>query len=315
MSGGSIGVIGAGLAGLACADLLAKRGYHPVVFDKGRGVGGRLATRRTAAGFQFDHGAQFVTAKTAGFGEVLSQAREAGVAGNWTAADRNVTVGVPSMNAIAKSLAAGLDIRLNTRVTKICETANGWQIADRETETPFDHLVIAVPQPQVVDLIGKDHPLAAEIAHVTMSPCWTLMAAFPEHLRAPFSSRRAPDSCLAWVALNSSKPERPDKNSWVVQASADWSARNLERDPDDVARELLLRLCGDLRFEPTSALHVAAHRWRYAKVETPYGKPFCRNASGTLYLGGDWCLDARAEAAWTSGVAIAEDLLEHLDAK
>ena len=35
-----------------------------------------------------------------------------------------------------------------------------------------------------------------------------------------------------------------------------------------------------------------------------------RDETGTLYLGGDWCLEARVEAAWTSGIAIAQDMLE-----
>jgi len=56
----------------------------------------------------------------------------------------------------------------------------------------------------------------------------------------------------------------------------------------------------------------AAHRWRYARVAAPLGQPFLRSPDGTLYLGGDWCLGAGVEAAWTSGTAIAEDLLEQI---
>ena len=53
-----IAVIGSGIAGLACARRLSDAGYAPILFDKGRGIGGRLATRRTPDGRQFDHGAQ-----------------------------------------------------------------------------------------------------------------------------------------------------------------------------------------------------------------------------------------------------------------
>ncbi len=48
-----IAVIGSGMAGLACARRLADAGRAPVVFDQGRGIGGRLATRRTSDGLQF----------------------------------------------------------------------------------------------------------------------------------------------------------------------------------------------------------------------------------------------------------------------
>ena len=44
--GHTVGVIGAGMAGLACARELAAKGFEVTVFDKGRGLGGRTATRR-----------------------------------------------------------------------------------------------------------------------------------------------------------------------------------------------------------------------------------------------------------------------------
>lgn len=311
----AIGIIGAGIAGLSCAAVLKEHGHAPVLLEKGRGVGGRLATRRTDAGFQFDHGAQYVTARTAGFRDVIARLSDEGAAAVWQGTDREVTVGTPSMNAIAKSLAEGLDIRRNTRVTELRAVESGWQATTADGMFEFDRIVLTAPQPQTVDLLGEDHPLAKAISKVRMSPCWTLMATFADQHEIPFTSRSAPDSYLAWIALNSSKPERPDTNSWVVQASADWSAANLEREPDDVAQELLLRLCGVLRCEPSSAVHAMAHRWRYARVEEPLGEPFCRNAGGTLYLGGDWCLGARVEAAWTSGRTIAENLLGELDAE
>ena len=41
-----IAVIGAGIAGLVCAQQLSQAGYSVVVVEKSRGLGGRLATRR-----------------------------------------------------------------------------------------------------------------------------------------------------------------------------------------------------------------------------------------------------------------------------
>ncbi|WP_306145972.1 NAD(P)/FAD-dependent oxidoreductase [Roseibium sp. MMSF_3412] len=315
MERNAIGIIGAGLAGLCCASILQKRGYTPVLLEKGRGVGGRLATRRTDAGFQFDHGAQYITARTPDFRNAVARLIGKGAAGTWSGADREVIVGTPSMNAMAKVLAGGLDIRRKTRVTDLRAEENGWRAATADSVFQFDRLVVTAPQPQTVGLLGVEHPLANAISAVRMSPCWTLMATFADQQEIPFTSRSAPDSYLAWIALNSSKPGRPDTNSWVVQASADWSARNLEREADDVAQEMLLRLCGILRIEPSNAVHASAHRWRYARVEEPLGTPFCRNDAGTLYLGGDWCLGARVEAAWTSGKAIADDLLGEIDAR
>jgi predicted NAD/FAD-dependent oxidoreductase len=52
-----------------------------------------------------------------------------------------------------------------------------------------------------------------------------------------------------------------------------------------------------------------AHRWRYARVTKALGLPFLRSADAAVYLGGDWCIGARVEAAWDSGTAIANDIL------
>jgi len=64
-----------------------------------------------------------------------------------------------------------------------------------------------------------------------------------------------------------------------------------------------------LRVGASSVLLSAAHRWRYARVTQALGQPFLCSPDATLYLGGDWCIGARVEAAWSSGRAIAGDIL------
>lgn len=55
-------IVGAGICGLMAAGQLVERGASVLLLDKGRTVGGRLATRRIEAGCA-DHGAQFFTAR------------------------------------------------------------------------------------------------------------------------------------------------------------------------------------------------------------------------------------------------------------
>jgi len=304
-----VAIIGAGIAGLACARRLAAAGRSPVLFDKGRGIGGRVATRRVD-GLQFDHGAQYVTARDGGFAGALAELARCGAVANWdTGMGRAVTVGTPGMSGLARGLGQGLDVRQTALVTAISPDGQGWLLRIGEAEHRAARVVVTVPAPQAVELLGADHALVAPLASVRIEPCLTLMAAVAAP--APFVTRGDPDDPLSWIAQDSSKPGRPagDIVAWVAQAGVSFSERNLESDSAALVAVMLPLLCDRLGIAVDRVRHAAGHRWRHARVITPLGQPFLRASEGSLYLAGDWCLGARVEAAWTSGTAVAEDLL------
>jgi predicted NAD/FAD-dependent oxidoreductase len=304
-----VAIIGGGIAGLSCARRLAEAGLSPVVFDKGRGIGGRVATRR-AAGLHFDHGAQYVTARSDGFAAVLDALSASGAAAPWQdGSGRARLVGTPGMSALAKGLARDLDVHQSALVAQIRPDGHGWRLRVGDTDHVADRVIITVPAPQVPAIVGADHALTARLAGVRLDPCLTLMAAV--RAAPPFVTRRDPDDPLAWIAQDSSKPGRPvgDAIAWVAQAGRAFSQQHLEDDPAAIAAAMLPLLCDRLGVQSDQVSHVAAHRWRHARVAAPLGEPFLRSADATLYLGGDWCIGPRVEAAWTSGTAMAEDLL------
>jgi renalase len=307
-----IAVIGSGMAGLACARCLADAGCAPVIFDKGRGVGGRLATRRLPDGRQFDHGAQYVTARSEPFDRVLKQAQAAGAAAIWDDGSHQAhIVGTPGMTGLAKHLGRGLEIRQGAELTALRRLSRGWALSISGVTEVFDRVVLALPAPQATALLGPAHPLSEELAEVRLDPCLTLMAALDPGAPRPFAVCADVDDPLAWIAQDSSKPGRPVHACWVAQASPAWSVAHLELDPDALVALMLPMLCDRIGADPSAVRYAAVHRWRYARVAVPLGRPFARDATGTLYAGGDWCLDARVEAAWTSGDAIANDIREH----
>jgi predicted NAD/FAD-dependent oxidoreductase len=100
----------------------------------------------------------------------------------------------------------------------------------------------------------------------------------------------------------------------VAQASTAFSATHLELDKDAIADLMLPLLLDRLGATAAQVRYAAAHRWRYAQITQALGEAFLRDDTGTLYLGGDWCLGPKVEDAWTSGTAIADDLLaQHAD--
>ena len=307
-----VAIIGAGPAGLTCARELASQGIDPVIFDKGRGLGGRLSTRRAEGGYQFDHGARYLTARTQGFAELLRAAEAAGAVARWPLEiDEAAFVGVPGMTGLAKFLANGLNIRRSLRITRVRTATGRWCLEWDGGEEEFDHVVITTPSPQTAALLEDGHPIRASLDTVVMAPCLALMIGLPAEESVPFVTYSQPSDELSWVALDSAKPGRPSPPSIVAHASPEWSTEHLELEMPEIARRLLPLVSNILGMRLTEDLpYLAAHRWRYALVSKPLGQPLLVDGSRTLFAGGDWCLGDRAEDAWTSGKAIAGELLK-----
>lgn len=297
------------MAGIACARALVGEGKRVLVLDKGRGIGGRVATRRVSIGadeISFDHGAQYVPTSDTAFQAVLEGA---GLQVWQGCGDGPMHVGVPSMSALPRALAKGLEVVQSAEVTGLDPLPTGWRVIGSFGALEAERMVMTLPAPQVAGLLGASHPLSRAVVDVRMAPSLTLMVAFPPGSPRPFVSRLDPDHPLVWIAQDSSKPGRTDACvTWVAQASEAFSTAHLEDAPDAIAARMLPHLCDVIGADPETALHVAAHRWRYAQTAQALGQPFLRSDDGRLYLGGDWCLGARVEHAWASGRAIAADI-------
>jgi renalase len=308
-------IIGSGMAGLTCADLLRDAGVSVLVLDKGRGVGGRMATRRVSlpgAELRFDHGAQYLDEDGAELSSLFR--RYPAAVGDW-ADERGIThvVGQAGMSSLPRAMADGLALRQGVEVTGLRQTAEGWAINTADDSFIAPHVVLTVPAPQAAALLADD-PLADRVGTVAMAPSLVLMVAFPATSSRPFVSCRQSDAALAWIAQDSSKPGRPaDAVTWVAHAGTEWSLAHLEHSKEEIAATMLPLLCEAIGARAGDALYTAAHRWRYAQVTKPLGQPFLRHPGGRLHLGGDWCLGAKVDHAVASGAAMARDILGQRD--
>ncbi len=306
-------IIGAGITGLACARRLADAGLAPVVLDKGGRVGGRMATRRVTVGatdVQFDHGAQYVTVREPGFRAFVDRFSDA--CADWHDGARAAhVVGVPGMSSLPRAVADGIDVRQGIEVTALRHTGSGYDVQAGSQRFMAARLVLTVPAPQVANLVGAAHPLVERLRDVAYDPCLTLMAAFSPNAPRPFISRTSETEPLAWIAQDSSKPGRANAmTTWVAHASAAWSSAHLDEDEAEIAQRMTPMLGSAIGASVDDVRYASVHRWRYAHVTRALGQPFLCSEDATLYLGGDWCLGARVEAAWTSGDAIANDILK-----
>ena len=303
-----VAVVGAGLAGLACAEGLAAAGHGVTLLDKGRGPGGRMSTRRTPEGWAFDHGAPWFAARDADFCAALADWEEQGLAARWPDVAGELWVGVPGMNALVAHLAGRHAVEFGVQVSALVRAGQGWMIhAGQRALGPFDAVVLAIPAEQAALLAGlHDFAMGRAAVQVASLPCWTGLFGFDEALGGADVIR---DTGAIHVALrNGGKPGRGAKEAWVVHASQAWSQSHLEMDKEAVAPLLLAELAQGLgRDLPVPGVSMA-HRWRFAMPRAGHGGVAGRalwNAQMRLGACGDWLAGSGVEAAWLSGRALA----------
>ena len=304
-----IAIVGAGMAGMSCGQRLSRLGHEVRLFDKGRGPGGRMATRRMEDGgttLHFDHGAQYFTARDPRFVEQVAHWEASGVAARWAAAGDDAWVGTPAMNAPLKAMAGELGVQFGTRIEQLVRDGEGWQIdGEGAPDARFDAVLVAVPAEQAGPLLQPHAPAMATLADQTASdPCWTLMAGFeaPLALVQDTLRQRGP---IGWAARNNAKPGRASEECWVIQASPEWSRAHLEDNAETVAAALLAELAEANGGPLPRQLGATAHRWRFARSGTA-GEEALWDAEQRIGVCGDWLIGPRVEAAYMSGLLLAE---------
>lgn len=322
-----IAIIGAGLSGLVVAQRLSAHA-NVTVYEKSRGVGGRMATRY-AGRYEFDHGAQFFTAGTPAFREYLRPLAEQGVIADWPATfaelDRDRTrdirrwgadyphyVGTPRMNEVGKWLSQGLAINTGTHIVSTVHANGKWTLvdsADRHIEG-FDWLILACPPAQTAKLAAEDERLVTLCRQREMQACFALMLGYDEPLELPWQAALVHDAPISWISVNSSKPGRDHPCTLVVHATNAWASDHIEDDLEQVRDRMLDEaaiVCGR---NLSNFDHCDVHRWRYANIAKHAGRDHYINDRMRIAACGDWFVRGRVEAAFTSADALARRLRE-----
>ncbi len=305
-----VAIIGAGIAGLSCAARLQAGCHEVILFDKGRGAGGRVATRRVATSLgdvAFDHGAQYFTMHDPKFAATVKGWEEAGIVAPWPGAGCDAWVGVPGMNAVAKAIARPLAVHWQSRVDAMRRIDRSW-VLDPVSQERFDAVIVATPAEQAAPLLVAHDPAMAAMAQACPSaPCWTAMVAFDDRIAIDRDVVRD-SGIIGWAARNSAKPGRGGIEAWVIQASAEWSRDHLEDIQSSVVDALLSALASQATQALPEPIVRVGHRWRYARAAaTHHGSLW--NETARIGAVGDWLIAPLIESAWLSGRMLADRIL------
>ena len=355
-------IIGAGIAGLACAKSLADEGHEVTVYEASDHPGGRIATHRAPRNttsrsrsivcateesvgassertpfWAADHGARAFSARFERFRAVAEGWIDAGVAARWRPSVVSISkagapvdmpggparfVGTPSMDAPIRALADELDGRVNLRVAtpvrELHHTTRQWAVTTSEGETEaFDAVATAVPAPQAVGLLTEVAHLHTAAARVPMSPCWSLAVRFAGRLPIDFEAARislgashAHAGVLDWIDRESSKPGRSEDEVWVLHSEGQFAREHIHDDPQRVGAIMLDAFYAAVGIDPDDAdpTDRHAHLWKAALPVAPLCDGCLYDESLRIGACGDWCMGARVEGAYLSGLAMADRL-------
>lgn len=316
-------VLGAGVSGLVAALALQRVGLRVCVIDKGRGVGGRLATRRIGDA-TFDHGAPRFTTGDSPEGLQGVWDRLSGSVTEWgfNAGDahgrRPYWRGVPSMSAVAKRLAAGLEVRTEIQIVRLgpdtsVGPAPGRWIATAACGTVFiaDAVVATPPVPQTLALlksggVGLGDEQSTLLDAVEYDRCLTVMAVLEAPSRVPSPGSLSPvDGPIALIVDNQLKGISAVP-AVTLQATPEFSLEHWDRDRLESGRILLAAA------EPWLGSEVRTwqvHGWRYSRPRAPLAsRCLIAQTAPTLVLAGDafggFGVDGAARSGWAAAQAI-----------
>jgi renalase len=299
-------VVGAGIAGIACARELAAAGVPVRVLERARVAGGRMASKRLH-GRPVDLGAAYFTARDPEFVELVERWRAAGLVREWTSelavlgGDGGRSAGpvryaAPGgLRSLVTALAEGLDVELEHEVRHV----GPGPVVDGERA---DAVVLAMPDPQAARLLGT------RPGTVTAAPDWTPVIA----VATGWPGRNWPELPAAFVndhpvltLVADDGDRRGDGAPVLVAHTTADVARAHDADPDGAVPLVVDALRELLGVDTPDWTH--AHRWRFASPGQDRAEPFHLGDDGIAFAGDGWGR-ARVETAWRSGTLLGRSL-------
>jgi renalase len=330
-----IAVIGAGIAGLTCAQKLQQAGKSVVLIDKSRGLGGRLATRRLA-GTHADHGVCYLQAKGDRFGQWIDELVSTGILRVWTTGIHRLTAdgslqsptkfanyyAAPSgATRIAKYLGRDLEIIGDKLITSIDPINHGWRLSSKDSDFSLTaaQVVVATPPAQALAITKEtiDSTCIQQLSQIQFSRSITAIVVYPTTDQAAAAAihwqgiQCIEHPTLAWIGLDSSKQLNPTQPVLVIQSSAAFAEQYFDAPDLAIVGQKLIDAIAPFIPNLTTPELVQVHRWGYAFAQNPAPVQFLTaQTAAPLYFGGDWCGGNRVESAYLSGMALADRILD-----
>lgn len=329
----NIAIIGAGFAGAILASRLKTQGFNITLFEKSRGVGGRLSSCRLPHGYAdlgapiFDRAVPDSPLNTqpdapnpfydwlstfdsvqhwsAHCATLASSHQSSYVANYLTSRERQ--------NSLIRELTQGCNIILGTRVANIAPQNGEVSLYDEDKKLlgTYSHAIVTAPAPQAVPLLNAAPALAVAAQQVSYAPSWVTIIQLENSSGIHADYLSGPHPIIARASKDSSKPQHQVAEAaevWCIEATPQWSLQHVNSDPDSVTR-LLKEAFNSLLKQPATVSFQRTHRWLFARANNPHPALFLHCCESQISAAGDWLGAPNLEGVWTSANALADELV------
>ncbi|MEY3370021.1 MAG: hypothetical protein RLZZ361_691 [Cyanobacteriota bacterium] len=323
-----IAVIGAGISGAVLAYKLAQSGLEVKIFEKSRGAGGRMATRRFSVGeknFFIDHGAQFIDVNNLEFFEFIQSLQREGLIKKFDLiATDNTFVPVPHMNSIAKFLinkiienssnqviyqAEVLKVQKNIElVSKLSISISDSPLSNHSLED-FDLVVSTAPPLQSLQIFSNFDNLEF-LKNVKMNPFFAVMLISNLNYDFGFVEKFIDEyRALSWIGINSKKPLRDKTLSLILHSNSEWTKKNIDLSSDEIIEIIIHELESLTGFYDSEPIAIASHRWLYGRTQIAVGREHFFDKDQGIALCGDYFIGDNIESAYLSASSLAKSII------
>ncbi len=305
-------IIGAGVAGLICAKRLMESGFKVSIFDKSRGLGGRVATRRIENGV-FNHGAPRIPdfRNHENLPKYLKNLLETALKKKILISTENYVTSFASMKTFVSFLSQGTDIHKNSEITSVKRKSFGVEVNFKNSSrirVNDEFLVFAIPQPQVLNLLSNDFPKLINLAqpakmYASISGLFAFDTAIS--LNKPFVEN---DYILGFHE-NSRIGQIFDLDCWTIHSKKNYGKKFNHLSKVQIKERLFkdFEQLGSSYFP--QPVYAEGHRWLYGFTEKALDKNFIFNKQEGIGICGDWCLGNTVLDALISGTLLADKIV------
>ena len=315
-----ITIIGSGFSSAVLSKNLKEKDV--LIFDKSRGPGGRSSTRRVEHVGVFDHGLQFICPKKKEFKLFLKQHLTSFVKewdGEFILFEENKKIekkkyiGKSGNNDFVKKLISS-NVHYQKELLSIEKKDKKWLLEFKDnSKQECEKLILTIPLEQCQKIIA---PLNLDFKIIgSMEPNLTVMIGFDKSLGISANGFKfEKNSILGWAANESSKirsENNPDLELWTLQSSLSFAQKKFQ-DYRDNKEEVINLMVGELfnlfNIKNANIVHKDIHGWLYAFKKENFSHKFYWNEEINLGICGDWMCGSKAEDAWSSASALADQI-------